>query len=292
MKYLCIDIGGTFMKYCVLEGGELSAEVQKKAVPQEKLEDLLDMIRSIYDEVIKEHTVDGVAISMPGVIETDKGYMRSGGSLQYIQEIPLADIISRRCGGIPVNIENDAKAAATAELATGALRNYSNAVLLTIGTAIGGAVIVEKTILRGWNLCAGEFSYMLYQDKAPRSFWGVHGVPRRMVTLYGDETVTSEQIIERMQAEDKKASEAFYQTAHELAVLIYDLQCVLDPQVFAIGGGISAQPRFIETVNEEYKKLVALMPWKSETEIKPCKYRNNANLIGAYHAMSRRFSGV
>lgn len=209
MKYLCIDIGGTFMKYCVLEDGELSAEVQKKAVPQEKLEDLLDMIRSIYDEVIKEHTVDGVAISMPGVIETDKGYMRSGGSLQYIQEIPLADIISRRCGGIPVNIENDAKAAATAELATGALRNYSNAVLLTIGTAIGGAVIVEKTILRGWNLCAGEFSYMLYQEKAPRSFWGMHGVPRRMVTLYGDETVTSEQIIERMQAEDKKASELF-----------------------------------------------------------------------------------
>ena len=289
MRLLCIDVGGTFLKYAVVESGCIVVDAAKTPTPRDCLASFIDAIVDIYCKMSRMTNFDGIALSMPGIIETDTGFMRTGGSLSFIENLPFAEILSKRCDGIPVNIENDAKAAATAELESGVLKDYDNAIILTIGTAIGGTVIVNRQIIRGKNLFAGEVSYMVYQNTMPKQMWGSRGIPRKMVEYYGDESILSEEVLRRMELGDRQAEMAVRKTATELALLIYNLQCVFDPQIIAIGGGISAQQGFIRLVREEHCKLISDIHLKfPPTMIEPCKYLNDANLLGAYYAMQRK----
>lgn len=289
MRLLCIDVGGTFLKYAIIESGHIQGEVARTPTPRDSLPSFIDTIVKIYEAMSTRTQFQGIALSMPGLIETDTGFMRTGGSLTFIENLPFAQILSERCGGIPVNIENDAKAAATAEMESGVLKDYNNAIVLTIGTAIGGTVIVNRKILRGINLFAGEVSYMVYENTIPKQMWGSRGIPGKMVEYYGDKTILSEEVLNRMEEGDARAGEAVRMTATELALLIYNLQCVIDPEIVAIGGGISAQQSFIQMVREENSRLIADINLKfPPTVIEPCKYLNDANLLGAYYAMDRK----
>ena len=290
MRLLCIDVGGTFLKYAIIESGRIQGDVARTPTPRDSLPSFVDAVVAIYQKMSAVTGFEGIALSMPGMIETDTGFMRTGGSLDFIHDLPFAQILSDRCDGIPVNIENDAKAAATAEMESGVLKNYNNAIILTIGTAIGGTVIVNRKILRGINLFAGEVSYMIYEDTVPRQMWGSRGIPKKMVEYYGDETILSEEVLSRMEKGDAQAKNAVRMTARELAHLIYNLQCVLDPEIIAIGGGISAQKSFIQMVQEENGRLISDINLKfPPTVIKPCKYLNDANLLGACYAMEAKY---
>lgn len=295
MGILCIDVGGTFLKYTVLDQSLRVENVERTATPRESLADFLDAVKHIYET---HRDVTGIAISSPGVIDTESGRMYTGGSLDYIRDLDMAELLSGLCGGVPVSIENDAKAAAFAELKSGALEKVENGIVLTIGTAIGGTVIVNREILRGKNLFAGEFSYAIYQDDGTRgeswnlekNMWGFRGVPDQIIREYGEENIRCEEIFRRMTTGEKKAESAVRTAARDLALLIHNLQTVFDSEVIAIGGGISVNQDYIRMVREEERKInemfggVVPMP-----DIQPCRYYNNANLLGAYYAFQHMY---
>lgn len=290
MRTLCIDVGGSFLKHTVIEEDQKIKKVDKIPTPRDTLEHFLQAIKQIYE---KYEDISGIAISTPGVVDTTRGFMYTGGSLDYIRDIPMAEEISELCDGLPVYIENDAKAAATAELYAGVLQDKKSGVVLTIGTAIGGTVIVNRKVLRGANLFAGEVSYAIYQDDGVRdnswnvwkNMWGCRGIPKRIVKEYGDPGLRCEEILARMRKGDKKAICAVRNTARDMALLIHNLQCVYDPDIVALGGGISEQKEYVALIREEEKKInqifdgVVPMP-----NIESCKYYNDANLLGAYYA--------
>ena len=305
MKCLTIDVGGTYIKYGLVENGIISCKGKKPtpAVPlkwgedvdeelailfRKKYREYFDTLREIFLEL--GDGIDGIAMSVAGILDSRTGYVYSGGALCYISEINFADEVSRLCNGVPVTIENDAKAAAMAELSSGVLKGIKDASVVLFGTAIGGCTICNGEIIRGSNQFSGEFSSIkLRSSSGTKETWGNLGVP----TMYDEYAaqkgiekgaVTGEMLFEKAEAGDKKACEIVRNYCRLMCEPICNLQVVTDPQVIAIGGGISSQRLFIDMLREEVERSCKEIksPNYPTPTLVACKYRNDANLIGAY----------
>ena len=303
---LCIDGGGTFLKYALFDENETILKEGRILTETESLERFLDSVERLY----REHRgVSGIGMCMPGMIDVETGFMHTGGAIQCVAGINLARAVSERCDGVPVTIENDAKAAATAELVSGALRNCRTGVVIAVGTALGGTVVVDRKILRGDHIFAGEFSYAYYSnehmleqppvsqfesDTSLATLWARRGGVDRMCRLYEEysgkriDSRSGEELFARIEEGDALAEKALRTCCHDLAMLLFNLQCFLDPEVIAIGGGVSAQLRFMETLQQEVDLYTATtLPGAPRVNLQPCEYRNKANLLGAlyFHRM-------
>lgn len=305
MKCLTIDVGGTYIKYGLVENGIISCKGKKPtpAVPlkwgedvdeelailfRKKYREYFDTLREIFLEL--GDGIDGIAMSVPGILDSRTGYVYSGGALCYISEINFADEVSRLCNGVPVTIENDAKAAAMAELSSGVLKGIKDASVVLFGTAIGGCTICNGEIIRGSNQFSGEFSSIkLRSSRGTKETWGNFGV-HTMYDEYAAQkgiekgAVTGEMLFEKAEAGDKKACEIVRNYCRLMCEPICNLQVVTDPQVIAIGGGISSQRLFIDMLREEVERSCKEIksPNYPTPTLVACKYRNDANLIGAY----------
>ena len=305
MKCLTIDVGGTYVKYGLVENGIISCKGKKPtpAVPlkwgedvdeelailfRKKYREYFDTLREIFLEL--GDGIDGIAMSVAGILDSRTGYVYSGGALCYISEINFADEVSRLCNGVPVTIENDAKAAAMAELSSGVLKGIKDASVVLFGTAIGGCTICNGEIIRGSNQFSGEFSSIkLRSSSGTKETWGnlgVHTMYDEYAAQKGIEkgAVTGEMLFEKAEAGDKKACEIVRNYCRLMCEPICNLQVVTDPQVIAIGGGISSQRLFIDMLREEVERSCKEIksPNYPTPTLVACKYRNDANLIGAY----------
>lgn len=286
MKILTVDIGGTFIKYArmnesmkILTRGELPT-------PQSGREALIEALTALYEA----EPVEGIALSLPGIVDADNGYVAMGGALRYNDGFRLRDALSQRCP-VPIVMENDAKCAALAEAADGSLQDVSNGIVLIFGTMIGGALILNHTLFRGGHFSAGEVSYWITDRDGlptPEGVWGNRcGVPR-LCRMYAEEKGLPEEavdgkiVFEAVNAGDPAAQACLQRYASEIAVQIFNLQTVYDPDRFAIGGGISLQPALIDSIREALKRLYAACPYRMhQAEVVACRYQNDANLYGA-----------
>ena len=305
MKCLTIDVGGTYIKYGLVENGIISCKGKKPtpAVPlkwgedvdeelailfRKKYREYFDTLREIFLEL--GDGIDGIAMSVAGILDSRTGYVYSGGALCYISEINFADEVSRLCNGVPVTIENDAKAAAMAELSSGVLKGIKDASVVLFGTAIGGCTICNGEIIRGSNQFSGEFSSIkLRSSSGTKETWGnlgVHTMYDEYAAQKGIEkgAVTGEMLFEKAEAGDKKACEIVRNYCRLMCEPICNLQVVTDRLVIAIGGGICSQRLFIDMLREEVERSCKEIksPNYPTPTLVACKYRNDANLIGAY----------
>lgn len=291
MTYLVIDVGGTFTKFALMtRNGEF---LEKGKIPTVKT-GVEDFLKSLCDLYQNYPTVSGIALSAPGVIDSEKGLMHTGGSLDFIEDLPIAEILSQRCQ-VPVSIENDAKCAALAELWQGSLSDCQNAVAMILGTAVGGAVIINRKVLKGKDLLAGEFSYIL-TDSSDSKNWrknfaingGVPGLCHLVAAAKNipDSEVSGEQIFKWISKGDTISLDCLRRYAHLLAVQIVNLHFVLNPDRFALGGGISEQPLLLQMIREEVAVLIKNYPFSlSSPEVVSCQFHNDANLLGALYVL-------
>ncbi|MDO5135378.1 MAG: ROK family protein [Eubacteriales bacterium] len=287
MKVLVVDIGGTYIKYaCMKEDMEIIGRGKIKT-PTENREALIEAIGGIYDEM---EDVDGIAISMPGIIDSENGYCSMGGALRYNDDFYLRRSLYQRCP-VKIYMENDAKCAAMAEAAVGSLKDVEDGFVLIFGTMIGGGFIKDHKLHRGKHFSAGEVSYINTKgDGIPGSdvVWGNRCGTPRLCKMYAEkknlkpEEVDGIKVFEGVHNQEAEAIECLQKYTREIAVQIFNLQMALDPERFAIGGGISAQPLFIEYIKNNLKTLYAECPYHvPHAEVVSCKFQNDANLIGA-----------
>lgn len=287
MNVLAIDIGGTSIKYAEMTDELKILSKSSVPTPLTSREDLIDALAKIYSEF---PSVAGIAISMPGIIDTKNGYCMMGGALRYNDDFYLRHALYEKCP-VKISIENDAKCAALAEAAAGALKDVNDGFVLIFGTMIGGGYFKDRKLHRGNHFSAGEVSYIVSDRDGTPNFEGVFGnrcgTPR-LCKMYADaknlpvNKVNGIVVFEAVNSGDEIARECLKRFTKEIAVQIFNLQTVLDPQRFAIGGGISAQPVFIDSIRENLKQLYATCPYYvPHAEIVTCKFQNDANLIGA-----------
>ncbi len=295
MKLAVLDIGGTQIKYSVMDESLLRTYTGAVDTPMDSQESFLKCVKEIYDSI--SDGTEGLAISMPGMIDADSGYCYTGGMLSYNQDKPVAKQISELCG-CPVFIDNDGKCAAYAEYTVGSLQGCSNAAVFLIGTGVGGGLIINGQLLRGKHCSAGEFSFL------SRSLgeWGTleglvghsdatTGLLERLRIAKGlkeDEPLNGKIAFGWINSGDEIANCVFNEFTYGIAHEIYNLQMLLDIEKIAIGGGISREDRLIQGIRDSFTKLLAdAFPGmhglvRQTVEIVPCQYGNEANQIGAY----------
>lgn len=295
-KILAIDIGGTFTKFAVMSGVrafKLGAK-DKIPTPKKSHEEFLEMLADIFNA---HDDAEGIALSMPGLIDTDKGVCISSGALDFANGHCVAEELQAKCG-VPVTVENDAKCAALAEIKSGVLTDVKDAIVLVFGTAVGGAVVRDGKIYRGVHQCAGEVSYTLKSLESvisEKNFCGntlgalAFQKSCAKVLNMPPEELSGEMIFELIEENDDDILDALYKYAHGVAVMIFNLQMIFDPERFALGGGISEQQSFIDAVQDKIDELYEKAPeFLPRPEIVACKYHNDANLYGALYRYLRK----
>ena len=289
-KYLCIDVGGGSIKYAIMDRKLHFYEKGNIVTPYEGVEKYLDALEGIYQKYHAE--VCGIAMSVPGIIDSKKGICISGGNLTYIRKFPLGPELEIRCQ-VPVTVMNDAKAAAMAEAKWGALANCNDGVVIVLGTGVGGAFVKDGQVHMGKHFSAGEFSFLMtdMSEKIPDNTWGVLGGKEHLNKLAAKakgespKNITGFKVFEWANDGDEKVLEALDSFTKTIAYMIVNLQLILDPDRFAIGGGISQQPLLLEYVQKNLDYYYSLYPEHFEefprAEVVTCEYFNNSNLIGA-----------
>ncbi|MDY2628473.1 MAG: ROK family protein [Lachnospiraceae bacterium] len=289
--YLVIDVGGTFIKYALMDGTTAILEKDEVPTPLTGLEDYLQTLETIYRRY--EGQVCGIAMSAPGAIDSDRGYFYTGGNLQeFIHDINLQELLEARCG-VPVRIENDAKCAALAEAWTGSLKDCRDGVVIVLGTGVGGGIIKDGRVHKGKNFTAGELSFLIVGDdlEDDRSYManlcGAGGLKQLAAKAMDadPETLDGRMIFERANAGDKAVIEAIDAFTKPLARLIYNIQIFYDPEKVAIGGGISRQPLLLELIRKNldyiYDNMAYPVVMGQKAEVVCCRYLSDSNLVGA-----------
>lgn len=291
MKYLVFDIGGTDIKYAVMdEYAEFIIKARRPNRMRTK-DDFMEMVEGILE--VHGEGIGGLAFSLPGKIDNEKGYAYTSGNLGFLDETAVAGMLEEHFK-IPITIENDAKAAAWAEIWKGNLMTISDAVVMVIGTAVGGAIVMDRKVRRGARHSAGEFSFVHSGDPGgggnPKNFFGYQGgiygflLPVAKAKGIPVEEVDGYRFFEWILEKDPVALEVFKDYLVGLCAQICNFQVIYDPEVILIGGGISKQPVFMEmlkTTLSVYHENLAIHLDKPNLDV--CRFHNDANLIGALY---------
>lgn len=292
MKYLVFDVGGSAIKYSIMTEDAEFLITGKVKTPTDSFDTFRETIGSIYDEY--KDDIQGIAMSMPGIIDSDNGYAYTGGFLRYNDKREVVKELQKRCP-CDIVIENDGKAAALAEVWKGSLQENTDGIVIILGTGVGGGIIKDRKVHKGKHFMAGEFSYVQSNISEPynmNGFFGFVGSAIGVVSKIAEskglkpDELDGIQAFEYIKNNDKEAIEILDKYTKNLAVQIYNLQCLFDPEKICIGGGISAQDILIEyiikNVKEYYRNLNLGLP---EAEVVRCKFGNDSNQIGALYRM-------
>lgn len=301
-RYLVFDAGGTFTKYALMEETAEILEKNKVVTPDyhtSTKEDYYHILDSVVDKYKQQ--IDGIAISMPGMLDHKNGYCVTAGYLAYLAGTYVSKELSERYG-IPVSVENDGKCAALAEFWKGSLKGCDNGAVVVLGSGVAGGIILNGQLYRGNHFTAGEYSYICTNPQKStdmESYWGLEsgaeGLAKMVAKYTGEDWKSYDgiKIFERANAGDELVLKGLKEYTDFLAVQIYNVNILLDLDKIAVGGGISQQPLLFEYLQkslEEYMEQIPLRkisPYVPEPKIMNCTYYNDANLIGAlYHFMN------
>ncbi|MGX6978890.1 ROK family protein [Vagococcus elongatus] len=279
---LAFDIGGSAIKYGLWNDTDLVAK--GNLVLPDSWEEMKQRLVEVYQTNQKNGKIEGVAFSAPGLVNENLGQIQGVSAVPYIHNFPIIDELSS-IFGVPVTMENDANCAALAEAWLGAAKDSASALFVVVGSGVGGSIIFNGQLYKGSNLFGGEFGYMKFSDNTT---WSEVGSWVKTVAKYNNVTekkVTGKEMIELVKSHDLLAVELFERFTRNTAVGIYNLLVAFDPGLIVIGGGISADEYWMEQLKLQLKKIMLENQVTHMTyDIKPCVYRNDANLVGAvYH---------
>ncbi|MGD6940986.1 ROK family protein [Cytobacillus gottheilii] len=289
--YMVFDIGGTYLKYAVMDQEGKKFESGKLPTPADGLEIFLQEISRVTKGYSNDYQLQGIALSSPGAVDVKTGFIGGASAIPYIHGVCMTNLISEQTN-LPVSIENDANCAALAEGWLGAARGIDYYICIVIGTGIGGSIVINQSILRGAALHGGEFGYMIMgtESKDPLDqTWSrvastnalVEEVARRK--SLEKSSLNGEEVFRLAEEGDVIAKESLATFYKRLAIGIYNLKYTLDPQKILIGGGISQRPEVISGINQELRLLKNDIS-TLDIEVEACEFDNDANLIGAlYH---------
>ncbi|MBQ1325877.1 MAG: ROK family protein [Solobacterium sp.] len=290
-----LDIGGTAIKYSVMDEQANIYDSGSVPTPRESQEAFLHEIHRLYREYGKGCTA--MPVSLPGLTDSDHGCMITGGALQFNAGQPLAAQMEELCG-IPVHLENDGKAAAWAEMESGALQGIENGAVFIIGTGVAGGLVLNGKLFKGKDFSAGEYSYLNVNDTewgqlgAMMGFrcstTGLLGLYRSRKNMPEEQELSGRDFFHAYDEGDPDAVQALETFARSVAVQLYNLTMLLDVERIAIGGGISNHPALVETIRKAYHDIHydSAFPLDNtpRTEIVKCRYGSEANQIGALYS--------
>ncbi len=297
---LGFDIGGTYIKYGVVDGqGEMSFEdkMQTPKPDDQQGEKILALLLSKADELIQLHDVVAIGISSHGVVDNEKGIVTcSSYHLPGLKDLPIVEKLTEKFS-LPVIIDNDAKAAAIGEYWHGSAQKFKSFVFLALGTSIGGAIVIDGKLLRGLDNCAGEVGYLITNERdLDKPFipgaWEAYGSASSLIKRYkvvkGAE-LTSDDFNRDLAAKDSDTLRVLEDYVYSLTSGLISLAHTLAPEAFILGGGITKMGQaLLDPVKKKYQER-ALDPVKN-IKISMATLGNHAGMVGAAYLAKQKIS--
>jgi glucokinase len=303
-----VDLGGTKMLVGVLSDTEPLYEQREASTGQTEDELVELLVREIDEAREARPEVAAVGLGIPATIDHDRGIAVSAVNLP-LSELPIRDLVSERVG-LPVFVDNDANVAALAEYLYGAARGMPYTLMLTVGTGIGGGLILGGEVYRGATGAGAELGHTVIQADGPPCQGNCpnHGCVEALASgtalgregraaaesapdsvlgkmLADGETVDGKAVTEAALAGDETAVGVFELIGSRLGVACASFANVFQPNAIVVGGGvIAAGDLLLEPARREIRER-ALRPM-NETPILEATLGNDAGMIGAA-AMAR-----
>ncbi|MBW2235466.1 MAG: ROK family protein [Deltaproteobacteria bacterium] len=283
---LGIDVGGTKVALCVGElGGALRAQrtvpMQLSGDARRDVAHLAEVAREVVAEAgLPLAEIEAVGVSLPGPLDAEGARVLNPPNLPGWHDVPVRDALRDALDGLPVQLENDANAAALAEWHFGAGRGFRSLVYLTMSTGVGGGVILDGRLHRGRNWSAGEIGHTALVWDGEPCFCGLRGCveaylggrawARRLAQVAppegrvaelagGTEHATPVQVVQAAKEGDAFALQEIGRFNGHLAHTLVNLTFTLDPDVFVLGTIVAAAGE--ELVLEPVRRLVREHLW-------------------------------
>jgi glucokinase len=304
-----IDLGGTNLKAGLLD--ERAAVKCRFSIPTEAERGADRVIaniagaveRAIAEADVKYEEVVGVGIGSPGPLSHKEGVIISPGNLPALRNVPIRGLIHERTG-IKTTLENDANAAAWGEFWAGAGKDVNDLVMFTLGTGVGGGIIADGVLLRGYFENGAELGHLLVQPGGRKCSCGqsgcveayssAHNLARWAEELIAEgrksslskkidagEMVMAEDVVEAARAGDALAGYVWDRVCYYLAIACVQVQHVINPQRIVLAGGLIAAEGFLlDPLNKHFCSLT----WElldDKPGIMTATLGNDAGFIGA-----------
>lgn len=307
--YFGVDLGGTSVKLGIFTvTGEL---LQKWEIPtrtenagEHILPDIADSLAQVLTKNgIKQEQILGAGLGVPGAVQKDRFVAPCVNLNGWGGDV--AGKLSELCG-FPVKVVNDANAAALGELWQGSGKGYENVVFVTLGTGVGGGIIVNCKLLRGGHGAGGEIGHVKVNPDEQEtcgcgkkgcleqyaSATGVVRTAKRFLaesdkpsSLRDYEKVTSKAIFDEAKKGDELANEIVDEFGKMLGYGLATISCVCDPDIFVIGGGVSAAGQIIlDRVADSFRKHA--FPASEYTSFALASLGNDAGIYGCAKLMA------
>lgn len=279
--FIGFDVGGSHIKHGLIneEGEELSSDEFDTIYDVEEFKQAWKKAVEAYQQ---DREIDGIGISFPGYINPHTGHVPKAGSLDFLDGVNLLELFGELTD-LPITVENDANCAALGEMWRGAGQQFDSLVCMTIGTGIGGGIILNRQLYRGAHFRAGEFGVMPVGDNGENmheiaSARGLIEASRQALALPGDAPLHGKEIFEKM-GNDVHLREVVDKWVRYLSRGIYSVVSMYDPQVVLIGGGVCQQKELYPMLERALEKFSF---WDAlRVPIQPCELGNQAGRLGA-----------
>jgi len=298
------DLGGTKMAVGVVDEAQNVLHRATESTFGRSLDELLDELEAELREGLAEHPdVKAVGIGVPCTLDRERGYAFNAVNLP-INDVPFRDLVQERIG-LPTSLDNDANLAALAEHRFGAAKGATNAIMLTIGTGIGGGLILGGELYRGSTGAAAELGHVVIDQAGPpcqgncpnrgcvevlasgtalgregRIAAEAHADSALGRALAAGEEVDGRVVTEAAIGGDGIAVEVVATIGRRLGVALSSLANIFEPDVIVIGGGASAAGELLLGPARDELRARALPPM-NRTPVAPAALGPDAGMIGA-----------
>ncbi|WP_276936101.1 ROK family protein [Faecalibaculum rodentium] len=276
---LCFDLGGTRVKYGLFQDRVLT---ESGSFPTDRSQGLR-VLQSMKD-LVSRYEPDALSVSSPGFADNSDGIIHSGNVIEGFNGLNLRSWAREECN-LPLALENDANCAALAEYAMGAGQGSKALAVITLGTGVGGGLVLDGKLWAGNHRMAGEFGFLfihgIHTDRPEDEILSGHASTRALCEVCQEPD--GKKIFEKAAAGDARMQQALGHFLDSLAMAVYNIAYTVAPDTVLIGGAVSAQESLIPEVK---KRVSALTPSFSVDltdimTIDSCRFGNEAGLYGA-----------
>ncbi len=302
-----VDLGGTSIKLGIVTNTgrlikKISIRTEAEKGPKKVIDNIISGIKELTEK--SKYKIDGVGIGCPGVVTPGKGIVEDPPNLPRWKKVNIGKIIFQEFRK-PVIVDNDANAAAIGELTFGSGKKYKSFIMITLGTGVGGGIVINKKIYHGDFGAAGEIGHISIDFNGPKCNCGSYGCieayagnhylrervrkelkkhpESKMWKLINNDLskVSPRNIQSAAEVGDAYAKSVINELGVHLGSAFASLCNVLDISVFIIGGGIAG---FGKPLFDSIKKTIAgrvMAPIRPRVRVLPAKLKNDAGIKGA-----------
>jgi glucokinase len=297
-----IDVGGTKVAGVLVDEDGRVVSSRTEPTPADDVEATMETVFRVAEGLRDEGAPSGVGIGAAGMVDHATGILRWAPNLAW-QEVPIGERVSDRLG-LPCVVDNDANAAAWAEFRFGAGQGFRYVLVVTVGTGIGGGLVVDGALARGAHGFAAEVGHVIVEPDGPVCGCGNRGCWEQVASgraldrlgreaareqpssllarVAGGRDVTGAMVAEAAGRGDRASMDILHRVGQRLGEGLAGLVNTLDPEAVVVGGGVAEMgDLLLDPAREAFARTVEAPEHRPDVPILPAKLGNEAGAVGA-----------